>query len=441
MYGRDFSDFDFKIVIQNAALPNGTRTSIGIRNGVIHQIAPWINIKHVQTVINAYGLHVVPGLINTHVHDRTPGGEHKEDWDSIERSAIAGGVTTVCVMPNTNPPIVTEEALCDKIKRVGAREINWLQWAGTTGDNLDELRALLKGPRVPGVKLYMSETTGVGGVIDPKRQRKVYEIGAECGCPVPTHAQDQALMDRNRRSVRQPLRLHSHCEIQTTEVEVSAVKQALQHGKDTGAHVWICHVSCPESVELCMDAKERGQKVTVELAPQYLYLWDTLLSDPRFGARVKVNPSLRSFEQVERMREYLDRPGYFDVVGDDHAPHLLSEKRQRSYDRRPSGMPGLQTTFSLLADLVFEDDLPLERFVELTSTNAADLLGLKNKGRIQEGADADLVLADFSDIWGIQDRDIVSKCGWTPYRQRIVHGVVRYTIVGGKVHKLKDYAH
>ncbi len=425
---------EFDLVIQNATLPNGTRASIGIRNGVIIQIAPGVLTEEVKTVINANGLHVAPGLINTHVHDRTPGGEYKEDWDSIERSAIAGGVTTVCLMPNTNPPIVTEEALYAKMHCVGVRTINWLQWAGTDGTNLAELRAMLVGTRVPGVKLYMSETTGVGGVTDPKKQRRVYELAAECGCPVPTHAQDQALMDRNRAALPKPLALGCHCQIQTTEVEVSAVKQALQHGKDTGAHVWICHVSCPESVELSNNAKDRGQKVTVELAPQYLYLWDRLLSDPRYGARVKVNPSIRSPQQVERMREYLRRPGYFDVVGDDHAPHLLSEKRQSAYDRRPSGMPGLQTTFSLLADLVFEDDLPLERFVELTSGNAAELLGLKTKGKVVEGADADLVLADLSEQWHIKDRDIVSKCGWTPYRNRIVHGVVRYTIVGGKVH-------
>jgi len=179
---------EFDLVIQNATLPNGTRASIGIRNGVIIQIAPGVPTEEVETVINALGLHVVPGLINTHVHDRTPGGEHKEDWDSIEKAAIAGGVTTVCVMPNTNPPIVTEEALYDKINRVGARTINWLQWAGTDGTNLDELRAMLVGTRVPGVKLYMSETTGVGGVTDPKKQRQVYELAAECGCPVPTHA-------------------------------------------------------------------------------------------------------------------------------------------------------------------------------------------------------------------------------------------------------------
>lgn len=424
---------DFDLVIQNATLPNGKRTSIGILNGVIIQIAPNVHTEKAQTLINAQGLHVVPGLINTHVHDRTPGGEHKEDWDSIERAALAGGVTTVCVMPNTNPPITTEEALYDKIDRVGVRTINWLQWAGTTGDNLGELRELLQCPRVPGVKLYMSETTGVGGVIDPVLQRKVYEIGAECQVPVPTHAQDQAMMDRNRAQVRKPLRLHSHCRIQTTDVEVKAVRQALEHGRVTGAHVWICHVSCPESVELCNDAKDRGQKVTVELAPQYLYLTSGLISNSAYGARVKVNPSLRTHEQMTQMREYLRRPGYFDVVGDDHAPHLLSEKRQRSYDRRPSGMPGLQTTFALLANPVGAGMLTVERFVELTSANAAALLGLKTKGKVVEGADADLVLADFSEKWQIEDKDIVSKCGWTPYRDWTVRGVVHYTIVGGKV--------
>ena len=242
-------------------------------------------------------------------------------------------------------------------------------------------------------------------------------------------------MDRNRGQLKKPLQLSAHCRIQTTQVEVKAVKQALEHGRVTGAHVWICHVSCPETVELCNDAKDRGQKVTVELAPQYLYLSNGLASNPLYGARVKVNPSLRTHEQMTQMRVYLSRPGYFDVVGDDHAPHLLSEKHERAYDRRPSGMPGLQTTFALMANPILAEMFTVERFVELTSGNAAELLGLKTKGKVVMGADADLVLADFSEQWHIKDRDIVSKCAWTPYREWSVRGVIHYTIVGGKVHK------
>ncbi len=414
--------------IRNARLPDGRTVCIRHAGGRIISIGTETSPKAI--CLDAKGLWAVPALNLMHVHFRVPGGELKEDWETGSLAAIAGGVAVVGDMPNTKPSLTTAELFYRKIELIGAPRVRYMLWFGATARNAGEIRLVAGHPLLAGVKVFMGSSTGALLVDKLDDQRRVFELCVELGLLLAVHAEDERVIQANRGQFPNP-RTADHGRIRSIEAAVAATRQALALQAETGCRLLILHVSTVEEAELILDAKEQGQEVYAETCPHYWAFDDSMLSRPD-GAFFKMNPPLRPASQRGRYLELLGREGVFDLIAPDHAPHTRVEKGAKDYDSVPSGIPGVQELFPLTLCLVMRGVLSVERFIELTSTNAARLFGLPN-GRLEPGYAADIVLFDPSKRTMLRHEDMRSKCGWTPYDGLDVYGVPQVVYVDGEV--------
>lgn len=414
--------------IRNAILPNGKKKNILIHKHKIIEVGD-LNLNN--NFLDVDSLHAIPGLIDPHVHFRIPGAPHKEDWETGTLSSLFGGVTTVLPMPNTHPSLSEYNLINTFAKSAGRRDVSYKFWFGASRDNFEHTRAALDHKYVKAIKLYMGSSTGDLLVCEDDLIRKHFQIAAEKKKIIGVHAEDELLMRRNRASLDHEPRISDHCYIRDTEVEISAVRRALKIQSETQACVYFCHISSPESLELIHNAKQKGALVYVEVCPHHLFLDNTVMDGFK-----KMNPPLRSLEQVARMRELVCRKDFVDTIGSDHAPHTIQEKENHTYDTVPSGVPGVQTIFSLMYQFVYSGQMSLSRFIELTSTNAAKIFGFEDKGEIDIGSDADIVLFDPNEPSIITNAQMKTKCGWTPFHGINVKGVIKYVISQGTLLKI-----
>ena len=422
--------------IINAVLPNGEKGAIQIFDGRITGVGPAEGFKN---FLDADGLWVVPGLINMHVHFRTPGEQDKEDWHTGTAAALAGGCTTVGDMPNNSPrPCTSFHVLRDKMKYVGVQPVDARFWLGAQPGSLwrGELsEARILQPLIVGVKTYFDISTGELIVREQKDRIAIAQAAAEYDMVNAVHAESETVRLRNISRLEGPLRLEDHCVIRSAESEIEAVKEAIEVQRCSGVKMLVCHVSHPTSIELILRAQDRGQNIHIEVCPHHLFLTSGLLGRMD-GAFFQMNPPLRSPEEAERLLDYVCK-GYIQTIASDHAPHEVAEKVMKRYPNTPSGVPGVQDLFSLMFSLVSAGRITIQRFIELTSTNAANLFGLK-KGRIESGYEADLVLFDPVQDVVFKNEDQLTKCGWSPFALAglwgmgvpqivIQKGIVRYT--------------
>ncbi len=333
---------------------------------------------------------ILPGCVDMHVHLRDPGLTEKEDFASGTRSAALGGVTTVVDMPNTRPPVTSRDVLRDKWAHVrGRASVDYgLFAAPRSGEAVSDLL------EATAFKVYMAESTG-NLEIDADALGAVLEASSNAARLVVAHAEDAARFRKDG-----PATLAGHSAARPKESEVEALRTlARLRG---AARVHVAHVSCVEA----LSAVPEG--VTTEVSPHHLFL-DTSRPLRAFG---KVNPPLRSPEDRQALWEAFVE-GRIDVVATDHAPHTREEKEE-PFDEAPSGLPGVATSFPLLLRAVRAESLPLDRFVAVMASRPADILGIP-KGRIEVGADADLVVVDARRVARITARRVRYKCGWTPF--------------------------
>lgn len=411
---------------------NGKVVNIVITDGVITEIAKTTDIEG----IDASGLIAVPALVDPHVHSRVMGETDKEDEKTLVLAAMHSGVLTIFDEPNNKEPITTIEALEIKMALFENADIDVRFWFGATPENQAEYASLVHYPKNVGIKVYMGSSTGGLLVAEDGQIRVVFIEARKHDILVEVHAEDEAMMrakygrilDQNGRVC-----VSDHCQIRDTEVEVSAVKRALILQAQTGVRLYFAHLSSPEAVELVKNAKDKGAKVYAEVCPHHLYFNSDLLNGGR-GAFYKMNPPLRSPEQVERLVELVCRPDFVDCIGTDHAPHLVAEKESGEYDTTPSGVPGLETMFGSMYNFVSQSKMSLERFISLTSGRAAEIFGL-DAGKIEVGMPANLLLVDpaLEEVWS--NEDIKSKCGWTPFDGMSYKGVIVETILNGVIRK------
>lgn len=423
--------------ICGATLPDGLVKTVRIENGKIIGID---GEQHCRDRVDASRHVILPGIIDPHVHFRTPGVTHKEDWNTGTAAALSGGVTMVFDMPNTNPPLTTFERVAEKSALIGERFINYRFWFGATAENAEEIRRVAKDSRIIGVKLCMGSSAGGLLVDDSRAQRRIFETCADVGLVVGVHAEDETIVRRNRSRLAyargsRPFNIADYCRIRDTAVEVAAVKQALQFQRETGAELYVCHVSTPEALELIREAKEGGRRVYAEICPYHLWFSNRMLEDIRCAPFYKTNPPLRSPEQVSRLRALFCDPGFVDTVGSDHAPHTWEEKmsplvssRGDSYDRIPSGVPGVESLSTLAYQFVRDGGMTIQRFAELTSINAANIFHLEGKGTIAVGADADLTIFDPEALVTFENKHVRAKCGWTPYAGLSMRGAPAFVV-------------
>ena len=392
-----------------------------------HALPPAGNIVHAE------GLYLIPGVIDDHVHFREPGLTHKADIASESRAAAAGGVTSYMDMPNVVPQTTTLEALNDKFRRA-AREsvVNYSFFFGATNTNTGLLERL-DPHRVCGVKLFMGSSTG-NMLVD--REEALRAVFTRSPLLIMTHCEDAALISANLKACRErygddPDVTH-HPEIRSAEACFRSTELAVRLARETGAHLHVAHVTTARELSLfspgsLCDEKGRIKPVTAEACIAHLlYTQD---DHARLGTRIKCNPAIKTAADRSALRQALT-DGHIDVVGTDHAPHLLREK-EGGCVKAASGMPMVQ--FSLVAMLRLADEgaLSMERVVELMCHAPARLFQINGRGFIREGAYADLVLLRPDRPWTVTQEHILSKCGWSPLEGETFNWLVEQTYCNG----------
>lgn len=415
----------YDLIIKGATIVNHAGTfegDVASTNGKTVAIGS-LDANKADKVIDAKGLHLLPGVIDSQVHFREPGSTHKEDLESGSRGAVLGGVTAVFEMPNTNPLTTTVAAIEDKIAR--GRDRMWCDFAfyvGATAENAEELATLEMMEGCCGVKVFMGASTGNLLVSDDETLERVLRHGKR---RVAIHAEDEDRMEE-----REPLRhkggVHSHPIWRDEETALRATQRVVTLARKTGRRIHVLHVTTAEEMAYLAQHKDIA---TVEATPQHLTLSAPDAYD-RLGTLAQMNPPIRDKKHMPGLWQAVSN-GVVDVIGSDHAPHSREEKAA-GYPNTPSGMPGVQTLLPVLLNHVAEGRMSMERLVDLTSHGAHRIFNLRDKGRLAVGYDADYTLVDLKKSWVIEDRLMASKCGWTPFHNMRVKGQPIGTIIRGK---------
>ena len=412
----------FDIIIKNGTLVNhdggGTR-DIGIIGGKIAEIG---DLDGAGEIIDAKGLHVLPGVIDSQVHFREPGFPQKEDLESGSRAAVLGGVTAVFDMPNTDPSTTSAAQLADKVKRATHRmHCDFAFWVGGTHENVEEIPRLERLSGAAGIKVFMGSSTGSLLVAD---DAGVAAILAKTRRRAAFHSEDEHRLEA-RKSLRVAGNPASHPVWRDEEAALLSTQRLVRIAREQHAAIHILHVSTASEIDFLAAHKDIA---SLEATPQHL----TFSCDDyaRLGTRLQMNPPIRAARHRERVWYGLEQ-GIVDILGSDHAPHTLEEKA-KPYPQSPSGMPGVQTLVPVMLDHVNARRLSLERFVDLTSAGPARLFGIAGKGRVAVGYDADLTIVDLKRRMTIEDSWIASRCGWTPYAGMNVTGWPVGTFVRGR---------
>lgn len=379
-------------------------------------------LPEADTVIDAAGDLLLPGMIDTHVHFRDPGLTHKADMETESIAAVAGGVTSFIDMPNTKPPTVTLDAWNEKMSR--AAEVSYANYAfyiGATNDNIDT--ALLKADysRVPGVKLFLGSSTGNLLVDSSAALQRLF---AEVDALIAVHTEDNARIAANAALAREvfgegnvPVEYHPW--IRDSRACLDSTLTALHLAEKNGARLHLLHIST--AVEARLLRENKPDWLTAETCIQYLTFCDSDYAT--YGSRIKCNPAIKSSTDRTALRKAL-KDGVIDVVGSDHAPHLLSEKVGDALTA-PSGMPGIQFQLPLLLDLFKPAEV-----ARITASRPAAIFGIVDRGTIASGAFADLVRVSRLQHT-IADTDSLSRCAWTPAAGLTTGYVVKSTWVNG----------
>ncbi len=375
----DLALLNGKVFFQGALVEK----NIGIENGMIKEIKS-SEIK-AEKRLDCKKKIILPGFIDPHVHMREPGLEHKEDWLSGSKAAAHGGVTTVLDMPNTKPPTITVELLDEKRELAKKSIVNYGFHFGSTADNLDEIKEAWN-ENIASVKVFMNVSTG----------KMLIE--------------DEGILEK----------IFSNSRIVSTHSEGENVKTAVGLSRKCKNKLYLCHIRAKEELNYI-----KGSNAFVEVTPHHLFFTSKDVKD----SFREMYPSIKSEEDQKALWNAI-KSGMVSTIGSDHAPHTKEEKLS---ENPPRGVPGLETTVPALLNAVNGARIPLGKVVELCCENPAKIFGIKNKGRIEMGFDADLTVVDLGKEQVIEGKNLFTKCGWSPFEGMKLKGVVDKTIVNGKI--------
>ncbi|HWC94216.1 MAG TPA: dihydroorotase [Pseudolabrys sp.] len=394
---------------------------IGIRGGRFAALGDLAGASAAETV-DCRGLHILPGVIDSHVHFREPGLTHKEDLESGSRGAVLGGVTAVFEMPNTDPTTTTAAELADKVKRAHHRmHCDFAFYVGATRENTHELGELERLPGAAGVKVFMGSSTGSLLIEDDEGVRKVLQAIHRRAA---FHCEDEYRL-RERMNLRVEGDPGSHPVWRDATAALMGTQRLMRLARETGKRVHVLHVTTKEEVVFLAGHKDLA---TAEATPAHLTLAAPECYD-ELGTLAQLNPPVRDAAHQAGLWQGIAQ-GVIDSVGSDHSPHTREEKAQ-PYPKTPSGMAGVQTLVPLMLDHVNAGRLSLARLVDLTSAGPARIFGIAGKGRIAAGYDADLTVVDLKRRETIDNRWIAARAGWTPYDGMTVTGWPVGTLVRG----------
>jgi dihydroorotase len=415
----------FDTILKNGTVVNqdgeGVR-DIGIRNGRIAAIGS-LGAASAAEVIDCKGLHILPGVIDTQVHFREPGLEQKEDLETGSRSAVMGGVTGVFEMPNTNPLTIDEATFTDKVKRGHHRmHCDYAFFIGGTRENVQDLPELERAPGCAGVKVFIGSSTGALLVEDDDSLRRIFQVIKRRAA---FHAEDEYRLNE-RKNLRIEGDTRSHPVWRDETAALMATQRLVNLARETGKRIHVLHISTKEEIEYLRDHKDVA---SCEATPHHL----TMAAPEcyaRLGTLAQMNPPVRDGSHRDGIWNGISQ-GIIDVLGSDHAPHTLEEKK-KVYPASPSGMTGVQTLVPIMLDHVNAGRLSLARFVDLSSAGPARLYNIAMKGRIAAGYDADFTIVDLKRTETITNDWVASKAGWTPYDGVKVTGWPVGTFVRGR---------
>ena len=418
-----------RIIIQGGTIVNEGKTfdgSIVVDDSKISKIVKGNTSPEVSVdeVIDASGCFVLPGIIDDHVHFREPGLTEKADIESESRAAAAGGVTSYFDMPNTVPQTTSLEALEEKFRiAAGKSHVNYSFFFGATNENASQFEQL-DVHRIPGIKLFMGSSTG-NMLVD--RRESLERIFSTAGLPIMAHCEDTDIINRNMAEAKRlygedPEVIH-HPRIRSVEACYESTRLAVELAKKYHACLHIAHLTTENELELL----DNVQCVTAEATVSHLFFCDKDYAS--LGTRIKCNPAIKSEQNRMALREAIN-DGRISVIGTDHAPHLLSQKKG-GCARAASGMPMIQFSLVTMLELVDEGVLSLERLVELMCHNPARLFEVRQRGFIREGYQADLVLVRPDTAWMVTKDVIQSKCGWSPMEGHMFNWRVERTLCNG----------
>lgn len=413
-----------KTRIDNATvvLPDETlKTSVLLHDGKIVDIDCATHTE-ADDVVSAQGLHLIPGVIDDQVHFRDPGLEHKEDLRTGSRACAKGGITTFFEMPNTNPATTTCDLLHAKLQLAASKSlVNYAFYIGATPDNVDELA---KAERTPGIKIFIGSSTGPLLVDDQDALERIF---AETRLRITAHCEDEATVRANAVRYAGSTDVADHSNVRDHKAAVIATRRAIDLAVRHQHPFHVLHVSTAEEVSIIADSPDL---ITAEVCPHHLFF--NIDDYARLGTRIQMNPSVKTAaDNAALWQGLLD--GHIDLIATDHAPHTLEEK-SHPYPKSPSGMPAVENSLALLLDQVNRGRCTLEQVVQWMSAKPAEVWGVADKGRIEVGADADVVLVDMSKEDTVLDEQQVTKCGWSAWHGQTLKGwPVRTWVMGREV--------
>lgn len=379
-----------------------------------------------NVIIQSDALTLLPAVLDPHVHFRTPGLEHKEDWRTGAKAALRGGCTQVFDMPNTLPPTFTQTLLQEKKNLIHSQledagiPLRYDLFFGADKQHLHELAGVKNA--VVGIKVFMGCSTGNLVIDDDESLHAVFSIAAKENMLIAVHAEDEHLIRQNKKNFAGNRDYHSHSHLRNIDVATKAVAKAIELSGRYGTRLYILHVSSEDEIALIKAAKRKNLPVYAEITPHHLF-FDTNAYHT-LGGKAVVNPPLRDIKHREHLFNAI-REKIIDTIGSDHAPHTLHEKSQK-YGECPSGMPGIEFMLPLLLNANAQGLLSLDDIVSLTSRRAREIF------QVEENQDK--VLVDLNKVMTVSKTE--SKCGWTPYAGMTLQGWPVYTILRETVYKV-----
>ena len=420
-----------RTLIRNAQLINKGqifRADVFIQDGLIAKIGENLNVS-VDKEVDAKGKYLIPGIIDDQVHFREPGLTHKADIYTESRAAVAGGITSFMEMPNTKPQALTQELLEQKYQRAKQVSLaNYSFFMGASNDNLDEV--LKTDPRTVGaIKIFMGSSTG-NMLVDDKNV--LQEIFQKSNMLIAVHCEDEATIQSNTAHYQSiygeniPIELHP--KIRSDEACYKSSSMAIELAKKHNTRLHVFHLSTAKEMELFRnDIPLEEKRITAEVCIHHLWFDDSNYSEK--GTHIKWNPAVKSSADREAVFQAL-LDNKIDVIATDHAPHTLEEKNN-TYLKAPSGGPLVQHALVAMLEFYHQGKISLEQIVEKMCHAPAICFQVDNRGFLEEGYAADLVLFDLDDPWEVKKENIFYKCGWSPFEGTTFSSKVTHTWVNG----------
>jgi dihydroorotase len=423
-------------LIVNARLVNEGREFDGdlrIARGRIDEIGQGLSARDGETVIDAAGRRLLPGMIDDQVHFREPGLEYKADMATESAAAVAGGLTTFMDMPNTTPPTLDSAALEDKYRRAAGRAWgNYGFYHGASNNNLDAIRAL--DPRAaPGIKVFMGASTGNMLVDNPETLDGIFR---EAPTPIITHCEDTPTIEANLAAYKakygEDIPLECHPDIRSREACIKSTRLAIDLARRHGTRLHVLHISTADELALfergpLVRADGSRKQITAETCIHFLRFDRSDYA--RLGNFIKCNPAIKDPADREALIRAV-AGDVIDVLATDHAPHTLEEK-SRPYSQAPSGLPLVQYALLAALELVHEGRMTTAQVVQKVSHASAQLFDVAERGFLREGYFADLALIDDVPLT-VRREDVLSKCGWSPFEGMTFRSRIASTWVNGQ---------